>query len=119
MRVDRIKLATALDRLADHLESVEAEKVAGARAEREAVIDKLATQYAEASGEEMPESTRQKLATSDKDIVSLLQSMTEKQAGKIEEMGGPSSRRDNAVPMTVKEAADAAFERFGAWLANG
>lgn len=119
MRVDKIKLADALDKAADYFDSLEASKVAGARAERQAVVDKIAAQYAESTGEELPQSVRDKLAQSEGDVVAWLEQLTAKHAGKIEELGGPSSRRDNVVPQTVKEAADAAYERFGDWLANG
>lgn len=118
MRVDKIKLAAVLDKVADYYDSVEASKTASAHAERKAIVDKIATQYAESEGEELPESVRAKLAHSEQDIVSLLEQLTAKQAGRVEEMGGPSSRRDERVPLTVKEAADAAWDRFGDWLAN-
>lgn len=118
MSVDRLKLAAVLDRMADYVENVESDKTASVRAERSASIDKLATRYVEATGEELPDSVRKKLADTDKDIVELIQSMAEKNASIPEELGGPSSRRDEPSPMNIKEAADAAYDRFGAWLTS-
>ncbi len=115
--LDRLKLATALDKLADYVDTVESEKLAASTAERTATVDKLASAYLEATGDELPDDVRQKLANSDKAIVNLVQAMTEKQAAKIEEMGGPSALRDGGgTPLTVKEAADAASQRFESWI---
>ena len=112
------KVADVLDAAADHFDALENEKVSAVQAERQAQIDKLASTYAEATGEEMPESIRQKLASSDKDIVSLLNSMVEKQAGKVESLGGPSDKDDDVAPSSVKEAAEQADDRFLKWIVS-
>lgn len=114
--LDLEKVATVLDAAADHFDAIEAEKVSSARAERITQIDEVASKYAEATGEEMPESIRQKLAESPKDVVAFLRSMTEKQAGAVESLGGPSSRNDDPAPKTVKEAAAAADDQFLKWV---
>lgn len=110
------KVANVLDAAADHLDAIEGEKVSSARAAREERIDELASKYADTTGEEMPDSIRAKLASSDKDVVELITSMVEKQAGDLEALGGPSSRNDSNAPTTVKEAADQAEDRFVSWI---
>ena len=114
--LDLVKVANVLDAAADHFDAIESEKISSAHAERQARIDTLASKYAEATGETMPEAIRNKLASSDKDVVELVRSMIEKQAGAVESLGGPSSRGDETAPMTVKEAADQADEQFLAWI---
>lgn len=114
--LDLVKVANVLDAAAEHLDAIESEKVSSAHAERQARIDTLAAKYAEATGEELPDSIRKKLASSDKDVVELVNSMIEKQAGAVEALGGPSSRGDGAAPTTVKEAAEQAEERFLYWI---
>jgi len=110
------KVANVLDAAADHLDAIEAEKVSSAQAIRQERVDELASKYADATGEEMPDSIRAKLANSDKDVVELVTSMLEKQAGELEALGGPSSLNDNSASTTVKEAADQAEDRFVAWI---
>ena len=115
--MDRLKIANVLDCMADVFDAGEAEKRAAATQQRTTQIEKLATQYREATGEDLPESMRQKLANSDEDVVSLVQKMAARQTEHVESLGGPSSNRDgDAVPLTKKEASDAADERFLNWI---
>jgi predicted RNA binding protein with dsRBD fold (UPF0201 family) len=116
--LDLVKIANVLDAAADHLDAIESEKVSSVQAERHAQIDTLASKYAEATGEEMPDSIRQKLASSDKDVVSLINAMVEKQAGRVESLGGPSDKEDPAAPTSVKEAAEAADDAFLKWICS-
>ena len=114
--MDRLKIANVLERMADVLDAGEAEKQASVVQQRVTQIDKLVEQYREATGEDLPDNIRQKLASSDEDVVSLVQKMAERQTEKVESLGGPSSNRDgDALPLTKKEAADAANERFLNW----
>lgn len=116
MSVELIKVADVLDAAADYIDHVEREKTSTAQAERQSQIDKLASMYAEASGETMPDAIRHKLASSDKDVVALLQSMVEKNAGRVEKLGGAADKDDEKPALTVKEAADAASQRFLDWM---
>lgn len=115
--LDLVKVANVLDAAADCLDAAEHEKLSAAHSARTAQINALADKYAEATGEEMPDAIRQKLAHSDKDVVELLQSMVTKQAGHPEALGGPSNEDDDA-PLTKKEAADAADDRFLNWITS-
>lgn len=116
MSVSLAKAAEVLDAAADHLDALAQEKNSSARAARHAHIDELANKYAEATGEEMPDSIRRKLAESDKDVVALVESMATRQASAIESLGGPSTLNDDAEPKTTKEAAAKADDRFLTWV---
>ena len=117
--IDLTKVATVLEAAASLISATETEKRAEQNAQRTAEVTKLAAQYKEATGEDLPESMRQKLASSDKDVVGLIRGLAEKQAGTVESMGGPSAQRDtNSQPTTVKEAAVKAEERFLDWLTS-
>jgi len=116
MLKDLSKIAAVLDAAADHLDAIESEKKSSAMAERQSRIDDLANKYAEATGEEMPEEIRAKLAASDKAVVELLDQMVQKHASQIAPLGGPASERDDSGPVTTKEAADAASDRFLTWI---
>lgn len=116
MHLDLEKVAAVLDAAADHIDAIDAEKVSSARAERMTQIDEVASKYAEAMGEEMPDVIRQKLAEGPQDVVAFLRTMTEKQAGAVESLGGPSSRNDALEPRTIKEAAADADQRFLNWI---
>jgi len=110
------KVADVLEAAANHIDAIEAEKLSSVVAERQTRIDELANKYAETTGEEMPAELRAKLATSDKDVVALLDSMVQKQAQTLTSLGGPSSENDGDHHFTKKEAADAASDRFLNWL---
>lgn len=113
---DLTKVAAVLEAAADHLDALEHEKLSNARAVRSAQIEAVAAKYAEATGEQIPDNVRKKLAESPQDIVAFLQTMAEKQAGSVESMGAPSSRDADNAPKNVKEAAAAADDRFLSWV---
>ena len=110
------KIATVLEAAADHLDAIEHEKQSSVMAERQSRVDDLANKYAETTGDEMPAEIRAKLATSDKAVVELLDQMVQKHASRIAPLGGPSSDNDDSAPLTKKEAADAASDRFINWI---
>jgi hypothetical protein len=119
MSVSLLKIAAVLDATANHLDALEHEKASSLNAERSARIDTLASKYAEATGEEMPENLRKKLANSDKEVVELITSMATKQASAVEALGSPSERNDDGgTPLSVKEAAEQAEQRFLGWITS-
>lgn len=116
--LDAVKVAAVLDAAADHFDAIEQAKISTIRAERQSMVDTLAAKYAEVHGEELPDAIRQKLAASDKDVVNLLHSLVEKNAGRPESLGGPSehNNENDDTPLSTKEAADKAWDRFGNWI---
>jgi len=118
MPLDLSKVAGVLEAAADHLEAIETEKLSSQRAEAQSRVDELAQKYAEATGEEMPESIRHKLGESDAEIFGLLKQVVDKHASHVEALGSPSTQDDESVPKTVKEAAEDAEQRFLEWVTS-
>lgn len=111
------KIATVLDLMAEYVETNEREKQANVVAERASRLDKIAAAHLAAHGEEMPESARQKLAKTDLGTLDLVEDLLKKQGGAVESLGGPA-HDENPAPKTIKEAADAADNRFLSWITS-
>jgi ABC-type Zn uptake system ZnuABC Zn-binding protein ZnuA len=109
--VDPTKLAAVFDAMADYVDQVESEKTSSVEAARQARIDKIAAAHAAAHGEELPEATRKKLASNDA-ALDYVEDLLTKQAGVVTPLGAGASPDSDPQPRTVKEAADAADERF-------
>jgi hypothetical protein len=118
MPVELTKVAAVLEAAADHIEAIETEKVSSQRAEAQSRVDELAQKYAEATGEDMPESIRRKLGESDAEVFGLLKQVVDKHASHVESLGSPSTQDDEHVPKTVKEAAEDAERRFLDWVTS-
>lgn len=111
------KIATVLELTAEYVEQVEREKQANVAAERVARLDKIAAAHLAAHGEEMPETARQKLAKTDIGTLDIVEDLLKKQAGAVESLGGPA-HDETPIPRTIKEAADAADNRFLSWITS-
>lgn len=111
------KIANVLDLMAEYVEKNEREKQASIDNERAVRLDKIAAAHLAAHGEEMPESARQKLAKTDANTLDLVEDLLKKQGGVVESLGGPA-HDETPVPKTVKEAADAADNRFLSWITS-
>lgn len=114
-----IKVAEVLEAAASHIDTTEAEKIAAVTAQKQSIINSLASKYAEATGEDIPDDLRSKLANSDGDVVDLMKSILEKQSTQMESLGHASAKDDDdALPSTTKEASEKADERFLNWLTS-
>lgn len=111
------KIATALEVMAEYVEQTEREKQAQADASRQARLDKIAATHLAAHGEELPEAARQKLAQTDLSTLDLVDELLAKQAGALEPMGAPA-QDESPSPITTKEAAAAADQRFVNWIVS-
>lgn len=119
MALDLLKVADVIDAAATYIDEQETEKVSSATAEKRLKIDELASKYAAATGEEVSETLRGKLAAADGDIVALFRSLTEKNAGVVDTLGSSADRDDGEPVVTnVKEASAAADERFLHWVTS-
>lgn len=105
------KLAAVLDAMADYVDENESRKVAAVEGARKARLDKIATAHLAANGEELSDGDRQKLAKADDAALDYIESQLVKQAGVVDSLGAGTTS-DDPQPQTVKEAADAADERF-------
>lgn len=108
------QIADVLEKTAQYVDALEGEKQAAVAAERRKMVELLRDKYAEATGEDISDSMVTKLASADGDVVGLI----EKLAGTtdITGLGGPSSKNDETIPLTVKEAADTADQKFLDWI---
>jgi len=78
----------------------------------------VADQYTAATGEEIPEEVFAKLSSSGEDVLSTVKQLLEKTAGSagVESLGRSSEKSAQKQPTTKREAADAAYERFGNYI---
>lgn len=107
-------LADVLEKTAQYVDALEGEKHAAVAAERKKMIELLRDKYAEATGDDISDAMVTKLASADGDVVKLLEKLAETTDNTG--LGGPSSRRDPSAALTVKEAADAADQKFLDWI---
>ena len=114
-----LNAADVLEKTAALIDAQEVEKTAAVKNERKAVVKLLSDKYAETTGEALSDEVVEKLAASSDDILTTVQQMIEKTAGAaVESMGRSSQQRDSAVPVSKKEAANAAWDRFGSFLTS-
>lgn len=106
------KVASVLEAAADYLDALDGEKQAAVKAEREHLIAAIGEKYAEATGEDISDDVLRKLANADTDLLSAFEKFAETSYEKIAELGEPGDRRDFTAPVSTKEAAEAADERF-------
>lgn len=116
MSLDTNKLAELLEGVATYVDAIESERTAKTASERTARIEKLATGYETATGESLPETVREKLATVDVDALEHLLKIANNSDDSPYSLGGSADRNDNPPPRTVKEAAEQAEDRFMNWI---
>jgi hypothetical protein len=115
--VNHTKLAAVFDAMADYVDEVEREKTSSIETARQTRIDKIAAAHAAAHGEEMPEATRKKLASSDA-ALDYVEDLLSKQGGVVTPLGAGASSDSEDQTKTIKQAADAADERFVSWIVS-
>jgi hypothetical protein len=107
-----IKVAEVIEEVANVVDVREAEK----RAAQEDMLRELSVKFVETTGEELPGDVLEKLA-SDKNVLSTVQRMIEKAAGRVESLGHVSDEDDAAPSAPNKYAArDNAWSRFGNFI---
>lgn len=113
-----LKVADVLDEAAKVLDSHEAEKTAAVKTAREAALKSVADKYTEATGEDLPPEVFNKLSSSGEDVLSTVKQLLEKTAGSsgVESLGRSSEKSAEKKPTTKKEAAEAAWDRFGSFI---
>lgn len=112
---DLHKVAAVLEAAADYYEQNEREKTSATETARTARLGKIAATHLATHGEELPDVIRQKLAKADDTSLDVIEDLLSKQAGTVDKLG-EGSTPDNPIPKTIKEAADAADERFVSWI---
>jgi len=111
-----VKVAAVLEAFADYYEQNERAKTSAVAEARAARIQKIAVAHLAAQGEELSDVVRQKLAKTDDASLDYVEELLNKQAGTVTPLGAGAEPDLDTKPRTVKEAADAADERFKAWI---
>jgi hypothetical protein len=114
---DLLKIASALDKVADLYDAQTAEKTASEKQTRAAKVKDLSEKYASATGEELPVDVAEKLAAGDESVLKTVEKIVEKTSGAVESLGRSSERPDTSVkPTTKSDRAKAAWDRMGQFL---
>lgn len=110
-------VANLLDKIANYIDAVEFQTQSELQQQRESLVDGVCDKFAEATGEEVSPELRKKLAAADESIISIVERMAA--TNTAEKLGAPSSRPGHGAPATIKEASQAADDRFVSWVLNG
>lgn len=118
--LDLSKVATVLELTAEYVDQNEQAKEAASAETRRTRIGAIATAHLAAHGEELPETTRGKLARADESSLEVIEELLSKQAGAASapDALGAGADHENPVASTKKEAADAAWDAFGSWITS-
>ena len=114
-----MKTAAVLEAAAAALDEQEANVRAAVKTARESTLRALNEQYSQLTGEDLPSDVATKLASSDESVLGAVKSVFTKTAGTVESLGRSSESRETTAdrrPTTKKEAADAAWHRFGGFI---
>jgi len=114
-----LKVASVLEETAKVIDGHEVEKAAAVKVARDAAMKSVADKYTEATGEEIPAEVFDKLSSSGEDVLSTVKQLLEKTAGStgnVESLGRSSEKSAQKQPTNRKEAAEAAWERFGNYI---
>jgi hypothetical protein len=113
-----LKVANVLEEAAKVIDSHEAEKNAAVKIAREAALKNISDRYTEATGEEIPPEVFDKISSSGEDVLSTVKHLLEKTAGStgVESLGRSGEKSAQKQPTTKKEAAAAAYDRFGEFI---
>lgn len=113
--MDHKAIANVLEKVANYIDAEEIIKQSAATNTRNSTIDTLCAKFAEATGEEVDEELRNKLASADASVLGVLKKMSssETQTG----LGTPSDMsRPTTGPRSIKEASADADERLKNWI---
>ena len=112
------KVADILDSVATYVDDIENAKTAADKQAKDERITTMSTRYTASTGENMPDSLRDKLANLDQEALDQLLKVANNTGDSPESLGGPAEISDNTIPRTVKEAAAHADDKFLDWIIN-
>lgn len=118
MRDQLLKVADVLEKAAALIDAHEAEKQAAVKRTRAETIKVVSEKWAAATGDELPQNIREKLAAGDDSVLAVVQEMTEKTAGTVESLGRSSERPAESKPVTKEERKQAAYSSFGRFITS-
>ena len=115
-----LKVAAVLEEAAKVIDTHTAEKTAAVDRARDEALKSVSAKYTEATGEDMPSEVFAKLSSSGEDVLSTVQQLLEKTAGQhsssVESLGRSGEKSAHRQPANKREAAEAAWERFGNFI---
>jgi len=105
-----LAVANVLEKLAVYVETIQAEKDAGLREQRNKIVEAVRQKLSSVTGEDIPEDVLNKLGETDPKVLSMFDKLaSEKEDG---ELGKPSQRKTASAPLDKNEAAEAAGEQL-------
>jgi len=113
------KVATVLEEVAKVIDQHDVEQMLATKTAHAVAMKGVVDRYVAATGEEIPAEIFAKLSSSKEDVLSSVTQLLEKTAGSaegVESLGRSSEKSAQKLPLTKKEAADAAYERFGNFI---
>jgi hypothetical protein len=113
---DPMKLAAVFEAMADYIDENETQKTSAIETARKSRLDKIASAHLAANGEEMSDVERQKLARVDDAALVYIENQFAKQANTLDSLGAGTSPDTDVQPRTIKEAGEAADDRFLSWI---
>lgn len=111
------EIASVFDALADYIDQTEGSRLREKQAAQQEKAAELAERYAAATGEDLSDALRQKLAGLDPDVLESMLKTTKIAGGSPESLGGPA---DTSATKTAghQDANEDADSRFYRWLAD-
>lgn len=103
-------VADVLEKLAVYIESVQEEKNAGLREQRDKIIEAVRQKLSSVTGEDIPSDVLNKLGETDPEVLSMIDKLAmDREDG---ELGEPSRRKSASAPLNKDEAVEAAGDRL-------
>lgn len=116
--IDYNKVAELLEAVASYVDDVEYQKTAKEREARGQKVEQLVSRYTDKTGE-TSDKFREKLSGLDDETLNevLKLAVLVDGDGSLDSLGGPADTVDTSLqPLTVKEAAEQAEDRFLNWI---
>lgn len=111
-----LKTAAVLEAAAEVFDAQEAKHAAEVKLAHENALKALTEQYSQLTGEDLPSDLISKLASSDESVLGAVKQVFTKTAGAVESLGRSSETTVESRPTTKKEAAAAAWQRYGSFI---
>jgi hypothetical protein len=111
MTIDYQKLATALETVADYVDATEGRRLRDKHAALQTRIASFAERYEESTGEAMPASLHNKLASLDEDALEHVLRISKTAGGSPESLGDPDTTETKTAG-----AEEDHVDRFTRWI---
>lgn len=113
MSTDLNLVADVLEKTADYIEAVEAQKIAKEMETRTKAATALADQLSDVTGEQFDQEMVNKLASLEPEVANVLSKLAG--TGSVDSLGGPE---DNGKVKTASDGVSTAEQRYIGWLTS-